>query len=785
MVKLGPDVYTGTDSYSGYQPTGNVTGFSMLHESGTGGAPKYGVVSQFPIPGSVPNPLLNASYASPRATGDEASVGYYKSVLTSGVTVELGATEHAGLFQYAFPTGQAANIIVDVSQVLQSYRGLGWSQGYAGGNISAYPDGHYEGNGTYNNGWNSAPDWTIYFCGRFSTPPQSQAFSGSNTTIYQYGGSSASSSSNRVGMVFTFNQTSITSRVGVSFISSAKACQHIDDEIPASTSLQTLTSAAVDKWNSQVLSKVTTTETNTTTLQLLYTAIYGMYIIPSNKTGENPSWTSSEPYYDDIVTFWDTSRCHTALMQLLQPTAYEEFIRSLIDIWRHEGYLPDARSSNYNGKTQGGSNADDVLADAYVKGVRGAINWADGYSAMLKDATVQPPNNNDPLAPDSSTKEGRGALPDWLKYGYITPTYTRAVSRAVEYAVNDFSVSQVAAGLGNVADASLYLNRSRNWRNHWSPGATAFNVSGFVVPRFSNGSFAAQDPLSCGGCYWPDAYYQGTPWLYSLYAPHDTATLVSYSGGAAAFQARLDATFNNNLFDESNEPGFNIPYLYNFINAQDSTVNRTRSIGLMSYGPGGSTAGLPGNSDAGALQSYLVWNMIGLYPITGTTTFLIGSPWLPSLSIDLGGGKTFTVSQTGGDLETNFYVQSLKVNGKSWNQNWLSFSDVFAEGGTMEFVLGAQPVGWDRAGAVPPSPASTVKSSSYAAVQKGAVKRARVAAGGLQESDESAASRLRETSSRLRETSSRLRARGRRRRSAGAGAEPVRGTRSKGIRFQG
>ena len=94
--------------------------------------------------------------------------------------------------------------------------------------------------------------------------------------------------------------------------------------------------------------------------------------------------------------------------------------------------MPDARSSFFNGATQGGSNADNVLADAYVKGVRGKINWSDGYAAMVKDAEVAPPANNDPRDPTASTKEGRGALPDWIKYGFITTAYKRSVSRAVE-----------------------------------------------------------------------------------------------------------------------------------------------------------------------------------------------------------------------------------------------------------------------------------------------------------------------------------------------------------------
>ena len=104
----------------------------------------------------------------------------------------------------------------------------------------------------------------------------------------------------------------------------------------------------------------------------------------------------------------------------------------MIDIFRHDGYLPDGRSSHFNGATQGGSNADNVLADAFVKGVRGRVNWDDGYAAMVKDAEIAPPSNNDERDTDSSTKEGRGALQDWLQHGFITTNFNRSVSRAVE-----------------------------------------------------------------------------------------------------------------------------------------------------------------------------------------------------------------------------------------------------------------------------------------------------------------------------------------------------------------
>jgi putative alpha-1,2-mannosidase len=365
-----------------------------------------------------------------------------------------------------------------------------------------------------------------------------------------------------VGGLYTFQAQAVTSRVGISWISTTKACQNVNDEIPSSTAFSTVVQNTKNTWDSQVLSGITTAATDTTSLKLLYTSLYFMNLLPTNQTGENPVWQSSEPYYSDIFTLWDTFRCSTALMHVLQPVAYEEFIRSMIDVWRHDGYLPEARSSNYNGRVQGGSNADNVLADAFVKGVRGKVNWDDGYAAMVKDAEVTPINDRpDPMAPDSSTKEGRGALPDWLTYGFITPAYTRAASRAVEYAYNDFSLYQVAKGLGQIADAAKYLGRARNWRNHWDPNLTSIGFKGFIQPRNVEG-FLNTDPLKDAG-YWGDAYYQGSSWAYSWADIFDMQKVVEWMGGAQTFLARLETMFipgaipgnaNGIIFDATNEP---------------------------------------------------------------------------------------------------------------------------------------------------------------------------------------------------------------------------------------
>lgn len=200
---------------------------------------------------------------------------------------------------------------------------------------------------------------------------------------------------------------------------------------------------------------------------------------------------------------------------------------------------------------------------------------------------------------------------------------------------------------------------------------------------------------------------------YSFNAHHDVSTLIKLSGGRAAFVARLEtmfqpglssgnAAFGNTLFNPGNEPSFTTPYLFNFAGRQDLSVKYSRGVARAYYAP--TERGLPGNSDAGAMESWLLWNMIGLYPLTGQTTFLVASPWFADLTIALGGDKKLVITAEN-VAEDSFYVQSLKVNGQTWDKAWVTWDDVFANGGTMDFVLGPEPADW-ATGEDPPSPAS-------------------------------------------------------------------------------
>jgi putative alpha-1,2-mannosidase len=210
-VKLGPDFDGLDNAKSGYMPSGNLLGISLMHESGTGGSPKYGTVSQMPLIGDV---TTRSNFSVGRATPDKGSVGSYSMSLANGVQIEMAGTAHVGYLEYSFPDGQQANIIVNASHYLPAAETGALYQSFDNGSIQVFPDGHYEGSGTFQGGWNLAAPWTVYSCGRFSEVASSvQTFTtSSRSKPPQFTSSLTGSSSNQVGAVFSFNSSNITSQ---------------------------------------------------------------------------------------------------------------------------------------------------------------------------------------------------------------------------------------------------------------------------------------------------------------------------------------------------------------------------------------------------------------------------------------------------------------------------------------------------------------------------------------------------------------------------------------------
>ncbi|TAQ84344.1 hypothetical protein B7494_g7330 [Chlorociboria aeruginascens] len=746
VVKFGIDTtefnWTNADANGGYTPDGYVTGLTMLHESGTGGGPTYGLIHQMPLSTlDGVNVMNNFTYMQNRTEVDKASVGYYKTVLANGVTAELSATNHSGIVQYTYSAGTERHILVDVSHYLPSSSEPNKGQFYANGYLERSENGTtYQGYGVHRGSFGDRPNTPIYFCADFDiTPEEAQLWSSQytdpfwpNNTMFRSpvftnatsirGGTPLYSYARRIGAVFTFPASTsvLKSRIGVSFRSAAAACEYKALEQPT-WDLNTTIAAAKTAWNTEILSGVTTTDTsNLTRLEMLYSSLYKMHLMPSDRTGDNPNWETSEPSYDDFFTLWDTFRCLTSYVVLTAPDRAAAIVRSLIDIWRHERFMPDARAGNYNGRVQGGSNADNVLADAYVKGLSApeyGINWTDGYAAMKTNAEQIPYDNWDVEDYSGSTKEGRGALQDWLDVGFITPNYGRSISRTVEYGLNDFSLSQVAKVLAP-EDYNKYLNRSAGWQYMWQHDLSSLNFTGFLAPLYSDFSrVGGFDPLSCNGvCSWSGYTYEGLPWEYSWTIPYDMETLISFMGGPTTAEQRLDTMFlpnagggdvgSNNaagsaIFNPGNEPSFATPFLYNYFSGRQwKSVNQTRAIVNQYYS--NAVDGLPGNGDAGALESWLVWNLLGLYPVVTQPVYLLTSPWFSNLVISVGGNKTLTITASG--LDEGIFVQNVTVNGVPWNKSWVSHDDLLAgDGGVIEFALGSNLTEWDT-GDLPPSP---------------------------------------------------------------------------------
>lgn len=206
---------------------------------------------------------------------------------------------------------------------------------------------------------------------------------------------------------------------------------------------------------------------------MFYTGIYHTMLMPVDRTGENPLWSDPEPYYDDFYAIWDTYRTSTPLITLIDPQRETDIVRSLINIYKRDGYMPDARSGNCNGRTQGGSNAEIVIADAFVKGLPN-IDYHLALEAMLKDATIPPGGNEE--------AEGRGGLIPYLELGYIPYGIPRAGNRTIEYSYCDYAIALVAKGLGKTDLYQQYLKQSSNWKNLWRADYEHAGVKGFILP---------------------------------------------------------------------------------------------------------------------------------------------------------------------------------------------------------------------------------------------------------------------------------------------------------------
>ncbi len=688
MAKPGPDMDVGINDWNaGWAAVGPIKGFSQTHVSGTGGGAKYGNILVQPTVGSA----VASGYASERAN-EQASVGFYRVTLKRyPVDVEITATRRTSLYRFTFPAAKRANILFDAGHCLTATRQNGESQSITASGVHILSPTEVTGSSSVTGGWNKQPNsYTVYFYAVTDTPARAWG-TWIDGQLHKGSKQQQSNAAGRTGAWLTFgtrqNQT-VHLKVGISFVSVAQAKSNATSEI-ASFDFDGTRTAAETAWN-KALGTVELRGEKLEQAQMFYTGLYHSMLMPADRTGENPLWASSEPYYDDYYAIWDTFRTSSPLLTLIAFDRQTEIVRALVDLYRHEGWLPDARSGNYNGRTQGGSNAEFVITDAYLKGLKG-IDWNTALAAEINDAEV---------APKDQLKEGRGGLDDWHRLGYVsTEGVDRSGSKQMEYASNDFEIALLAKGLGRSADFEKYLKRSGNWENLWDKDFADGEFEGFIRPKHRDGiwlsPFTATEGCSWGG----NTFYEGNSWTYSTFVPQNVARLMQLAGGPRKFVARLDAFFTRpDGFDVGNEPGFLSPYLYIWAGRYDRTALRVRQIIAANFHSGRS--GLPGNDDSGAMSSLYAFTQIGLFPNAGQDIYLIGSPAIPQTTLHLAGGKDFVI-QANNTSSSNIYVTGAELNGKALDRAWLRHSEIVG-GGHLVLDMQSSPGTWPT-GEPPPS----------------------------------------------------------------------------------
>ena len=651
MIKPSPDVGN-NDSNSGWRPEGDINGFSQTHVSGTGGGSKYGNILVMPVTGAFDPRALS----SPRAN-ERAELGRYGvDLVRHGVHVDVTCAERAALYRVRFPARDGQRLVFDAAHFL--YNDIaGEGQRLVDASARVLSGREVVGEETLKGGWNLQQEpFTVYFYAVVDTPSSAHG-------TFDSKGKSA-------GAWLAFDgaaERTVHLKIGISYTSVEAAKRHagtIDGFDFDGTCRQTV--AAWDK----ALGTVRVETPDEGAKKIFYTALYHAMLMPVDRTGDNPLWTSDEPYYDDFYAIWDTFRTSGPLLTLVAPERQAQIIRALVDIQRHEGFLPDGRSGNVNGRVQGGSDADVYIADAYVKGLPG-VDWEAAYAAVRADAENEPKDGY---------KEGRGGLADWKGLGYLSVEgFAMSGCKNVEYAYNDYCAMEMAVGLGHAADAAKYAKRATQWRNVWDDSLEDAGFRGFIRPRHRDGrwleGFKATDGCSWGG----HTFYEGNSWTYSFFVPHDVPTLILMCGGRERFVQRLDALFDGRC-DFSNEPFFLTPYLYLFAGRPDKTAERVRQV-LDRYGT--APWAIPGNDDSGALSAWYALSATGLFPVAGQDLYLIGSPLFAETVFTGAGGRPFVV-RAENVSQKNFYVVERLLNGKPLKTPWIRHADILAGG---ELVL--------------------------------------------------------------------------------------------------
>ena len=662
-----------------------IRGFKQTHQPSPW-MNDYGQFSLMPVTGGMKfNQDDRASWFSHKA--EESTPYYYKVYLADhDVTVELTPTERAAQFKMTFPKADSSYVVIDpfdkgsyVKVIPEENKIIGYTTKYARGKLTNFKN---------------------YFVIKFDTP-FSDVNTWQNDTLAK---GQAEMTADHAGAIVGFKtekETVVNAKVASSFISFEQAELNLEREI-GKQDFETTKQNAQALWNEK-LGRIDVGGGTIDQVRTFYSCLYRTLFFPNkmyeiNAKGEIVHWS---PYNGEILPgymfagtgFWDTFRALYPFLNLAYPSINKEMQAGLANDFKEGGWLPEWSSPGY-ANIMVGNNSASVVADAYIKGLR-------GYDTeTLWEALVNGANNEGPM-----TAVGRAGAPYYNELGYVPYDVgvNESAARTLEYAYDDFAIYQFGKAIGKPKkEIEIYKERSMNYKNLFDPSY------GLMRGKNEDGSWQEDfNPFK-----WGNPFTEGNSWHYSWSVFHDVQGLIDLIGGEEKFVKKLDSVFSMPpIFDESvyggviheiremqiadmgqyahgNQPIQHMIYLYNYACAPWKTQYWARETMDRMYMA--TPDGYCGDEDNGQTSAWYVFSAMGFYPVApATDQYVLGAPLFKKLTLKLENGKELVINAPKNSDE-NRYIESMKVDGKTYNKNWLSHEELM-KGATIDYEMSDTP----------------------------------------------------------------------------------------------
>ena len=662
MMQLSPDTrLEGWDGCSGYHYSDDeIYGFSHTHLSGTG-VSDYGDILLMPTNKAIFNNGADGKegYKSKFSHDKEvAAPGYYKVHLDdTNIDVELTVSKRSGMHKYQFPASQNQFVILDLEhrdKLLDSK--IDWVNKNT---IAGY---------RFSEAW--ATNQKLFYFIEFSHAFELKFNKNKTKAILEFSNS---------------NNEPVYVKIGISAVDIEGARENLKAEI-ANKTFEEVKQEAQEIWEKQ-LEKIVVESSYDDYKINFYTSMYHAMIAPNLYQDVDGRYrgmdleihqTKDFDYYT-VFSLWDTYRAAHPLYTLIEQERTNDFINTFLAKYDEGGIMPIwDLSANYTG-CMIGYHAVPVIADAYLKGIK-KYDAEKALEAMMHSAT------RDKLGLDS-----------YKNFGFIpVEKESESVSKTLEYAYDDWTISQMAKAMGKDDVYKTYLERAQYYKNVFDPETQ------FMRGRFRNTWFAPFDPYEVNF-----NYTEANSWQYSFYVPQDVTGFMNLLGGKKALENQLDKLFTakqetsgRNQADitgligqyaHGNEPSHHMAYLYNFVNKPHKTQEKVYQILTELYT--NSPDGISGNEDCGQMSAWYIFSSLGFYPVTpASNEYIIGTPLFNKATINLENGKSFTVEKIY-QSENNIYIKSATLNGKEYNYSYIKHDDIM-NGGTLILEMTNTPSNW-------------------------------------------------------------------------------------------